>query len=40
MGHAAAAVRRIQRVRLHIDLTILAKLASALAATRAVPLAT
>jgi hypothetical protein len=32
-------VRRIERVRLHADLTILARLASALAAARAVPLA-
>jgi transposase, IS5 family len=32
-------VRRIYRVRLHTDLTILARLASALAAARAVPLA-
>jgi len=32
-------VRRIFRVRLHADLTILARLASALAAARAVPLA-
>ena len=30
-------VRRIERVRLHADLTILARLASALAAVRAVP---
>jgi len=32
-------VRRIERVRLHTDLTILAQLASALAAARTVPLA-
>ncbi|MDP9395518.1 MAG: transposase, partial [Actinomycetota bacterium] len=32
-------VRRIERVRLHVDLTILARLASALAGARAVPLA-
>ena len=32
-------VRRIERVRLHVDLTILARLASALADARAVPLA-
>jgi hypothetical protein len=32
-------VRRIERVRLHTDLTMLARLASALAAARAVPLA-
>src|SRR5215207_7272453 len=32
-------VRRIERVRLHTDLTILARLASALAVARAVPLA-
>ncbi len=32
-------VRRIERVRLHADLTILARLASALASVRAVPLA-
>jgi hypothetical protein len=32
-------VRRIERVRLHADLTILARLASALAAARALPLA-
>ncbi len=33
-------VRRLPRVRLHVDLTILAQLASALAATRAVSLVT
>ncbi len=33
-------IRRLPRVRLHIDLTILAQLASALAATRAVPVVT
>ena len=32
-------VRRIERVRLHVDLTSLARLASALANARAVPLA-
>ena len=32
-------VRRIERVALHVDLTILARLASALADARAVPLA-
>jgi hypothetical protein len=32
-------VRRIARVRLHANLTILARLASALAAARAAPLA-
>ena len=32
-------VRRIDRVRLHVDLTILAQLATALAKARAVPLA-
>ena len=32
-------VRRIARVRLHTDLTILARLASALAAARVVPMA-
>ena len=32
-------VRRIERVRLHADLTILARLATALAKARAVPLA-
>ena len=32
-------VRGIERVRLHADLTILAKLSCALAKTRAVPLA-
>lgn len=32
-------VRRVERVRLHVDLTILAQLASALADARAVPLA-
>ena len=32
-------VRRIDRVALHVDLTILARLASALADARAVPLA-
>jgi hypothetical protein len=32
-------VRGIERVRLHADLTILAKLATALARARAVPLA-
>ncbi len=32
-------VRRIERVRLHADLTILARLACALSAARAVPLA-
>ena len=32
-------VRRIERVRLHVDLTILAQLATALAKARAVPLA-
>ena len=32
-------VRRIERVRLHVDLTILAQLASALADARAIPLA-
>lgn len=32
-------VRRIERVTLHVDLTILARLASALADARAVPLA-
>jgi hypothetical protein len=32
-------VRRIERVRLHADLTILAKLSCALARARAVPLA-
>jgi hypothetical protein len=32
-------VRRVERVRLHVDLTILAKLSCALARTRAVPLA-
>ena len=38
-GLAPLRVRRIERVRLHTDLTILAQLASALAAARAVPLA-
>jgi hypothetical protein len=33
-------VRKIERVRLHADLTILARLATALAKARAVPLAT
>ena len=33
-------VWRLPRVRLHVDLTILTQLASALAATRAVPLVT
>jgi hypothetical protein len=33
-------VRRLERVRLHVDLTILARLATALAKARAVPLAT
>lgn len=32
-------VRRIDRVALHVDLTILARLASALADARAIPLA-
>jgi transposase len=32
-------VRKIERVRLHVDLTILAQLATALAKARAVPLA-
>ncbi len=32
-------VRRLPRVRLHVDLTILARLASALTKARAVPLA-
>jgi hypothetical protein len=32
-------VRRIERVRLHADLTVLARLACALAKARAVPLA-
>jgi hypothetical protein len=32
-------VRRVERVRLHADLTILARLACALATARAVPLA-
>ena len=32
-------VRRIERVRLHVDLTILAQLVTALAKARAVPLA-
>ncbi len=32
-------VRRLPRVRLHVDLTILTQLASALAKARAVPLA-
>jgi transposase len=32
-------VRKIDRVRLHVDLTILAQLATALAKARAVPLA-
>jgi hypothetical protein len=32
-------VRRLPRVQLHVDLTILARLASALAKARAVPLA-
>ena len=32
-------VRRLERVQLHADLTILARLACALAAARAVPLA-
>ena len=32
-------VRRIERVRLHADLTMLARLATALAKVRAVPLA-
>jgi hypothetical protein len=32
-------VRRIERVRLHADLTILAKLSCALAGARALPLA-
>ena len=31
-------VRRVERVRLHADLTILARLATALAKARAVPL--
>ena len=38
-GLAPLRVRRIERVRLHTDLIILARLASALAAVRAVPLA-
>lgn len=32
-------VRRIERVALHVDLTILARLASALVDARAIPLA-
>ena len=32
-------VRRVSRVRLHVDLTILARLATALAKVRAVPVA-
>ena len=36
---AALRVRGLDRVRLHADLTILAKLASALARSRALPLA-
>jgi hypothetical protein len=39
MGSGPAAVRRLPRVRLHADLTILARLASALTQARAVPLA-
>jgi hypothetical protein len=34
MGHAPLRVRRIERVRLHVDLTMLACLASALLAAR------
>ena len=34
MGDAAAPVRRIERVRLYVDLTILAKLVSRLASER------
>jgi hypothetical protein len=36
---APVRVRRIERVRLHVDLTILAKLSCALARARAMPLA-
>jgi hypothetical protein len=38
-GLAPLRVRGLERVRLHADLTILARLATALARTEAVPLA-